>query len=1170
MSLRFILGRAGTGKTSQCMKEICEQLKANPSGSPIYFLVPDQMTFQSEYQFMKTPGINGMIRAQVFSFTRLAWRILQETGGIARFHLDSVGLHMLIRKIVEENKEAFQVFGRAIEKKGFIDQMEAMITEFKRYCITPEEVSQKRSDIASEDIVKGNEIIIQKLHDFQLIYHELERALLVKYVDSEDYLKLLAERIPMTPALEETEIYIDGFHSFTPQELQVLYKLIKHCRRVTVALTLDKPRDLNPPHELDLFSMTAKTYQQLKSFVIEEGIEEELDVVLNEPPVRFSNEPSLIHLEKYYDSRPTKAYDGKTAIKQLAAVNRRAEVEQVAREILALVRDDGYRYRDFAILTRNMNDYHDLLETIFDDYQIPIFFDQKRTMLYHPVIELIRSALDVFKGNWRYEPIFRCVKTELLFPIEENMDILREEMDQLENFVLANGIQGKKWTEKKEWEYKKYQAVDGLNFVKTDRELAFEKRLNTLRYIIVDPLATLQKSLRRANTGRQMCEALYYFLEGLEIPRKIEKMKADAEINGDLSKVREHDQVWRAVIDLLDQMVEVLGEEKISDDLFIKLIEAGIENMKFAIVPPSMDQVLAGDLERSRFFNIKGTFILGVNDGVLPAKPKEEGIISEEERELLIDNGFKIAPGSRQQLLDENFVIYLALTSASERLFVSYPMADEEGKALIPSILMKRLKDLFPNLEEGFIFNEPNEQSEELQQLQFINNPQKTLSYLTAQLQSWQRGYPISDIWWDAYNWFVSNEKWRAKSRRVITSLFYQNEAVQLTKDTAKELYGEQIKTSVSRMERYESCAFSQFASHGLYLKERKAFKLEAPDIGQLFHAALKMISDYLNEHGMTWSNLTKKECEQLASKAVEKLAPFIQNEILLSSNRLFYIKRKLQQVVGRASTVLSEHARRSGFEPIGLELGFGMDGPLPPLQFNLKNGCTMEVVGRIDRVDKAETADGLLLRVIDYKSSSTDLNLSEMYFGLALQMLVYLDVVISNAKNWLGKEADPAGVLYFHVHNPVLNKANVPTEEEIEQELFKQFKMKGLLVAEQETIRLMDNTLEQGYSEVIPVALKKSGEFYHSSSIASRHEFTIIQSHLRKMMEKIGFEITEGKIAISPYKLKEKNACGFCPYHSFCQFDQTLEENNYRVLTQYKPKEVLDLLRSGGESERW
>lgn len=1159
MSIQFILGRSGSGKTETILNEIRMKLFEEPMGRPIIYLVPDQMTFGAEYELIKTPNLGGMIRAQTFSFSRLAWRILQETGGMTRHHLSSTGIQMMLRKLVEQYKQEFKVFTKASDKNGFIEQLEVMLTEFKRYCLTPQELENY---LTSANTDQDKKSLTDKLHDMALLYKQLEIQLSEKYVDSEDYLRLLAEKVQDSDYLRSADLYIDGFHSFTPQEYEVVSALMKHAANVKISLTADKPYEEHLPYELHLFQMTGKTYNKLHKLALEEGMEVDEPLLLREQH-RYHH-PSLKHVEKCFDTRPTSVFEDHPNVTIFQAANRRSEVEGIARQIHKLIRQEQYRYRDIALLIRNSNDYRDVIEQVFRDYEIPFFIDQKRSMLNHPLVELIRSTLEIINGHWRYEAVFRAIKTELLFPFEVNKETMREEMDLLENYVLSYGIQGSRWTKDERFRYRRFYTLED-DFVVTDEEKQMEEKLNKLRDIVVKPITTLQKRLKRSKTGQALAEALYLYLEDLQIPEKMESLRMNAEERGFLLEAREHDQAWQAVISLLDEFVEMLKDEQVSIKLFAEILETGLESMKFSLVPPAIDQVLIADLERSRFFHIKCSFILGANDGVLPARPKEEGILTEDDREALYYQGIDLAPSARQQLLDENFIIYMGLSSPSEKLYLSYPMADEEGKSLLPSVIVKRIEEMFPTIEKRRLLNEPEMLSLE-EQLSFIVNKNVTLSYVTSQLQSWKRGYPILPIWWDAYNHFVTSEN-QTLTKRVLSSLSYENKPEQLETSISRELYGEHIQGSVSRMEQFTSCPFSHFATHGLKLRERQFFKLEAPDIGQMFHSSLKLISDRLQELNKDWKELTKEQCERLANDAVEKLAPRLQREILLSSNRYHYIKRKLQKILARASKILSDHAKASGFAPIGLELGFGKGGELPPIRFTLPNGCTMEVAGRIDRVDKATGSNGVLLRIVDYKSSDKNVQLSEVYYGLALQMLTYLDVIISNSSKWLGVEATPAGVLYFHVHDPMIQANTLLSEEKLDDEIFKKFKMKGLLLGDEEAVRLMDNNLSEGStSNIIAAGLKKEGGFRSTSSIASKDEFDLLRNHVRSTFKKIGTDITDGIIDISPYKLKDKMPCTFCEYKSVCQFDESLAENQYRILKSEKNDDVLKRMREEGK----
>ncbi|PLS02976.1 helicase-exonuclease AddAB subunit AddB [Neobacillus cucumis] len=1164
MALRMITGRSGSGKTALLLNEIRDRLVENPEGSPIIYIVPEQMTFLTEYRLATDSRIGGMIRAQVFSFSRLAWRILQETGGITRTHLSSVGMNMLIRRVIDEQKENLNIFQRSADKNGFVQQLEQMITEFKRYCISPEELIQKSAQLEMDST--SSKALHDKLTDLEKVYSKFEDEVFGKYIDSEDYFRLLTEKISVSSYLKEAEIYIDGFYSFTPQEYQIISELMKQCKRVSIAMTTDRMAFDFTPDELDLFRASADACYSLYDMAKTNGIDIEDPITLTEQ--RKWTSVSLHHLEKYFDTRPALPLHGKTEIQISQAVNRRAEIEGIAREIRHIIQSSGYRYRDIALLIRNGGDYHEIVEPVFDDYQIPYFIDQKRTMLNHPLIELIRSTLEIINSFWRYEPVFRAVKTELLYPLRENASKMREKMDRLENYCLAYGINGSKWTKKDRWLYRRIRGLESTGGAQTDAEKEIENELNELKLLITAPILRLSRRLKKADTGRKLCEAIYLYLEELDIPDKLENWKIAAEENGDLVRMREHEQVWNAVVDLLDQYVEILGNEQVSLQDFAAVLEAGFDSLHFSLIPPALDQVLIGDLEKSRLNDIKIVFVVGVTEGVLPAKISDDGILSDEDRELLLAAGMNVAPSSRTRLLDENFLAYKAFTAPSEFLYVSYPLANDEGKALIPSSYIKRLKDMFPDLQEAYYVADPSELEEE-GQLGFVSNFTTTLSYLNTQLQLKKRNYPIADLWWDVYNYYL-NSPWKNKAKKVLSSLFYTNSTVQLSSEVADALYGDVIQASVSRMELYNGCAFSHFAQHGLKLRERQIFRLEAPDIGELFHAALKQIAETVNQQNISWAELTRQQCEHLSREAVKTLAPKLQNEILLSSERHHYIQRKLEQIITRASIVLSDHAKVSGFSPIGLELGFGPNGELPPLTFALKNGKRMELAGRIDRIDKANGEDDhVFLRVIDYKSSEKDVNMTEVYYGLALQMLTYLDIVMTHSNELVEMKASPAGVLYFHVHNPFINTKKMLTIDEIEKEIMKKFKMNGLMLSDQKVIQLMDQSLDSGDSQIVAAGIKKDGNLSKRSKVASLEEFDRLRNHVRSIYKQTGNAIINGKIDISPFKLKDKTPCTFCSYKSVCQFDESIESNHYRILTPHSKDEVMELIKgevSGNE----
>jgi ATP-dependent helicase/nuclease subunit B len=616
---------------------------------------------------------------------------------------------------------------------------------------------------------------------------------------------------------------------------------------------------------------------------------------------------------------------------------------------------------------------------------------------------------------------------------------------------------------------------------------------------------------------------------------------------------------------MLDQIVETMGDASLTVEGFTDVVETGLESIKLGLVPPALDHVLVGSMERTRSGQIRYAFLLGVSDGVIPSRMSEDGVITEAEREWLARSGLTLAPGSRRRLLDERYLIYNAMTAPSEHLWLSYPLADEEGKTLLPSEVIRQVKNLFPSLRERVLMGEPSGVQDEEMQLDYVAEPGKALSYLIVQLREWKKGTPIADFWWEVYNWLHGHPDWEMPLRMLLKSLFFSNQEQQLSSSVSRQLYGDHLRASVSRMERFVACPFSHFASHGLRLQERRIYRLEAPDIGQLFHAALSLIGQKLISSGTSWGALTPDQCRKYAEEAVDELSPRLQSEILLSSKRFAYISRKLKDIVGRASMVLGEQTKRGSFQPLRLEMDFGPNKELPPLTFELSNGCTMEIIGRLDRVDSAETEQGLLLRVIDYKSSQTSLRLDEVYYGLALQLLTYLDVLVTNTESWLGRKAIPAGALYFHVHNPLLQVGGKVPQEVADDMVFKKFKMRGLVLADRDVVRMMDHTLDKGHSSMLPLAVKADGGFYSSASVMTEAQWKVLQSSVRGSIMRIGTEMTNGCVDIAPYRMGTKLPCTFCSYKPVCQFDTLVEGNDYHSLVKPDKDELWQLLSEKG-----
>ncbi len=1156
MSLRFIIGRAGAGKTRACLDQVREELLAGPAGGPLILLVPEQATFQTEYALACTPGLQGFTRAQVLSFRRLAYRVLQEVGGAARAHIGELGKRMVLRRLLEKRRAEFKIFRRSAGLPGFADTLARTLGEIKTYCISPEELALTAAALRG---IAGADLLADKLSDLHLLYSDLEVELSDRFTDPDDYLNLLADRLEFSLAVRGGEVWVDGFSGFTPQEYRVLAALMRTANRVNITLCTDMGSLSGSCDETALFYSVRETYDTLCETAARAKAPVERPLALDEAgPGRYRN-LDLIHLERYFFKRPTlsvKAYE-KGVILAVAA-SPRAETEGVAREITTLCRDEGYRYRDIVVLLRDLDSYSGIISSVFADHHIPVFIDQKRPVMHHPLVELVRSALEVVTSGWSSDPVFRFLKTDLV-------PLTRDEVDLLENYVLAHGIRGSRWTDDRPWDYRRNLSLEEDSEV-TDAEVEELEAINRIRRQAVAVLSDFDIAVRTAEDVRAVSTAVYDLCARLETPEILERWSLLAQEEGRLDSAREHAQVWEGLTAMLDQVVEALGEETLTTEEYAAILDAGFEAMRLGLIPPGLDQVVVCSLERSRSPEARAAFVMGVSDGVLPARVAEKGILSEGERERLLAAGLRLAPGSRRRVFDEQFLVYIAITRSSEKLLLSYPLANEEGGAIAPSQVVARIKELLPGVAELVWPVEPDQAVTD--DLGFITNPDRSLSYLVARLREAKAGRPVSQVWWDVYSWFARSSR-KTECAYLLASLFANNREGRLPAGLSRALYGRVLKTSVSGIERFRACPFAHFLTRGLKLRERAVFKLGAPDLGQFFHAALKLFGERVRAGGLDWGQLDREQCLNMAGAAVDELAPRLQSEILLSSARRRYLTGKLKKTVQRTALVLCEHSRRGQFRPVGLELAFGPDGELPAVTFTLSDGSEMILTGRIDRVDAAQTDEGVYLRVIDYKSGRVTINLSDIYFGLKLQLLGYLDVALRCAETIAGGVGLPGAILYFRMDDPLVRTAGeIPSGDEIEKKILKEFRMTGLVLADQRVVKMMDRGLA-GESELIPVQIKKDGEFAARSMVLTGLQFELLRAYLRFQLSSAGEDIMNGVVDISPYRRGSQRSCRFCLFKPVCQFDILMEGNTYRVLKVESDDSVWNKLARlrGGEA---
>lgn len=1118
--IRYIFGRAGTGKTHKALEEIKKRLESNDQNRLI-LIVPEQFTLQAERDLIEKLDLPGIIDVEVLSFTRLAHNVLNEVGGITRIHINEQGKNMVLRKIIDESEKRLSIYKKASQQDGFVSMFNDLLCELKQSDITPQELMKGLEDI------KEDSILHHKLKDIAYIYEQFEEYLKGRYIDTEDYLNLLIEKMDDAKFLKGAEVWIDGFQSFTPQTYHIMEKIMRMAKDVTFTFTMPF---LQRGEDRDLFKVIDDTYRKINHIAMEQGMSGEIIDLDQEQRAVIKKSDEINHIEQELYAYPYKQYNQELVNMNIfSGLSLYTEIENAAAKIISLVRDEGYRWKDIAVVSNDMNSYGPLIRRVFDEYDIPYFLDEKRNIMHNPIIELILSSLRVVYRGYKYEDVFRFFKTGF-----SGVDV--EVYEKLENYVLKYGIQGNQWKQPFE--------MDDINI----------DELNKCREQFIKPMGKLEKKVKGKRTVGEITKAMYDYLEGVDIHKKLEDWIDLLRLEGQFEYMNENTQIWNIVMEVFDQMVEIIGEQKITLKEYIRVLDSGFSSLEIGIIPTTIDQVLVGNIQRSKSHDIKGLFVVGVNDGILPSGKDEDGILSDEERIFMKEKEITLGYDSQRKAYEEKFSIYTTFTKPSEYLWISYAVGDQEGKAMRPSVLIDRLKKIFTKLNIKSDIIHSLEQQKSL-----ISTPKSTFKYLIENMRQKFDGKEIEDLWWDVYSWYYHEEEWKEKREGVIEGLFHNNQTGYIEENSAKKLYQIPIRSSVSRLEQFVNCPFAHFIKYGLKPKERKMFEVKAPDIGELFHESMESFTGKLKGENLDWRSLEKNQCDKMMDEVIDELVPEYGNGVMLSTNRYKYLVKRLKRISRRAVWTLTEHIKKSGFEPSGYEVGFGIGKMYPPIEIELSDGEKIYLEGRIDRVDLLEDEENEYIKIIDYKSGNKEFSLSEVYYGIQLQLMIYLDAVLKT-KGQDGKEKKPAGIFYFKIDDPMI-KTEEKAVEFIENEIRKKLKMKGLVLKDVNIAYEMDKELGRS-SDIIPVGLKKDGQFTSNSSAVDEETFMDLIKHVRRLVTEISYEMMKGNIKIAPSKNGQKTACDYCSYTSICQFDSSLEDNEYKNMKKLSNEEVLKRIK--------
>jgi len=1071
MAITFVLGLPGSGKTTHCLREITNRI-SEAAGSALFYIVPEQFSLQAERLLVAQSPAQAVMHAQAISFGRLAYHVFAREGGAPTKQLNDTGKHMLLRKILHECELPF--YGRAIGKPGFIESLSQTVTEFLQYSISPQDLERKISSNSfklgqislDENPVENsiNESLSGKLADLATIFRSYRSHVTGRYLVTGETLDLLADALFDNDYLRDAFFWVDGFNGFTPQECRIIGRIMPIAREVIVTLTMDAlPRDDTSPRVTDFFYPTKCTYQTLKRLANNLGVPVAQPIILSELQ-RHKSSPSLQTLVKSFPHSFSKAqqHTKELDIEVFSAPDKASELVMAAEWVKHNVTEKGWRFKDMAILCGDLGGYERLALNIFAPYGIPVFVDSKTGILSHPLTELIRAGVEVAAWDWQYEAVFRVLKTGFT-------GLETDEIDRLENYVLARGIKGWRW--RKEW-----------------------REMEDTRQKVLELFAPFLEGLRpdKVINIAELSRRVYAWLYDLDAPGTLARLLEESIAANDQAQARWHRQIWPRIAEIFDKLVEILGEggkeSRVTVREFAEILDTGFSYADLGLIPPSLDQLVMGDINRSRYPAIKGLWVLGANDGQLPPPVPGSSLLTEDERASLRRNGLELAPDLPRRYNDSLLSLYGAICQPTNSLTFSYSRTGSDGKPLRPSPILTRLKHTFPGLTE---------------------KPWEVIS--------------------ETINVEIKAEvevEVEAEVKAEPTSLSISNNSAQI-------LYGGSFITSASQLEAFVQCPFAHFMKYHLQVKEREIYQVKALDLGVFYHEVLARSTRSLTESNK-WHEISRPDMESLVNTHAETLL-FTEggDHVLHSSARNAYILQRVKRICAVSLWALCEQYRRGTFETVGIETGFTTHDGTNGIVLQLNPHQTMTVTGRIDRVDTLEH-DGLeYIKILDYKSGRAKFSMEEVEAGQQLQLPLYMNALLTNP------DMNPGGIFYFNIDDPILQSNEALDEQTREALLLQEFRLSGLTLSEQPVVIGMDKHLwtKGGHSPVIPVSLNKDGSFSKNSSIVNQNEFARLCQSVEEKVKEIGSMMASGIIGANPFKKGTHTACDYCSYGAVCGF---------------------------------
>ena len=1142
MTVQFILGRSGTGKTSYCIKAIVDALTEPADNQHLILLVPEQATYQAERAILADERINGYNKLMVLSFDRLQfWLSGKNT---ARPALSRLGRQMIVHKILRDNKSKLKIFDSSAARLGLSRQMAQTIAELHRYAKTPDDIDQLLSELQKDKqhgLEARDTMAILKFSDIGLIFKEYLSLIEGNFLDPDLQLTRACGEVAKADFVKDARLWVDGFAGFTAGELAILTEMLKIVKNAQIALCLDPTDiDLVNPDVLNidpagLFNPTQRTYAELIDNIKKCKLRLAKPIILNRP-VRFSSSPQLAHIEQSIFKIPAGKIPAGNNIHIVSAPTRRSEVQFIARRILQLVREKDYRYRDIAVIASNIESYEHYIRAYFEDYGIPFFIDKRKPLSQHPIVQLINSALQVVTGGFSHNDIFAYLKTDLV-PVD------RSDIDMLENYCLAYGIGGSDWQSDEQWRYA------------ADNEQEFnEEQINNIRQNAISSILKLRDSLcpqdnpSKKITAEQFTGIIRSFLADLQVNHTLGKWIEEANENGNYTAVDEHQQFYDKLINIFEELVEVFGTQEMTCQDYMAIISSAFSQLTMAFIPPMLDEVLVGSIERSRHPDLKAAFLIGATQREFPAPVKFDTILSENDRSAAESADFQLSPSVNSALAERQYLAYIAFTRPSELLYVTYPIMDEKGSANARSQFIDNLLSLFHNLNEETIQAETELIYNKNELTEFLCRRLGKDVLLTTSSDRKKTSELLCEI--------SSDEELSDLGEIASTAINYDNRA-QLDNALVRELFSKQIRSSATRLSTFADCPYKYHARYLLELKERKEFKFEPLDLGNFYHRILDLLLKQIKSEKKSIETIEDKELIELLRG---KIIYLIQTDSFISnfskhSEHNAYIIQSAQEHLEEFVPALAQMVRAGDFRPEMSEVGFGQiqnsSETIGEYEFEISKDHKLFLDGKIDRIDTAEINGKKAAVIFDYKRTKASFSWSDLYYGLVMQLPIYL-LAVTNAKDSKAKEA--VGAFYIPVEVPVKQATPDSLSEETDSY---NYKAKGIFNGEH--FQHLDKHASKDskfYNFYVTKDGYPFGSYENRGALKTADYEQVLKFTENKIIQLAG-EILSGKIEVNPYRLNQKSPCSYCKYKSVCRFDWQI--NDYNPLESLSKSQALE-----------